>query len=372
MTQAAVQNSPTGLTPITPDDPRAYTVSPMALPHATQLAMIEQTLRAAAASGWHRVGVFPAGRHSHRLTPDLFSRCGVTLSAFLDDTRRGSLHDVPVLRPEGRGLLDAVLISSDSAERAFAAQAATWASGTPILRPYQTLENPGFADFQRRRAQELARLRLESPTRLNLGCGHNPLAGWTNIDGGDGLWYEAPSHPDVIALDVFEALAAIPDGSCDFVYSEHFYEHFSLADGFQMACEWARVLKPGGVVRVVTPDLTREARMYLGEQLPTDAATYMTHKRRWLGERRAQESRRFLTPAMLLNFGMRLDGHQFVYDFETLRAQLQAAGFEAVTRERFGASSRPELHGIDRHRGGDTGGVWAEEIQLVVEAVRER
>lgn len=372
MTQLAM---PTG--PVSADDPRAYAVPPLSLPQAAQLAMIERCLRDAAAAGHTRIGVYPAGRHSARLSPDLFQRCGVELVAVVDESKQGQLNGIEIISPQqvqsgDLCSIDAVLISSDASERGFADRARCWAGERPILRPYQPLERPGFDTSEARRTASVDRLRRECNGRLNLGCGSNPLPGWTNIDGGDGEWYGAPQHPDVIPLDVFAALAAIDNASCDVVYSEHFYEHFSLDDGFRMATEWARVLKPGAVVRVVTPDLTREARMYLGEQLPTDAKTYLTHKRRWLGVRHVAEVNRFLTPAMLLNFGMRLDGHQFVYDFETLRAQLESAGFESVTREKFGASSRPQLSGIDRHGGGETGGRWLEEIALVVEAVRKR
>lgn len=372
MTQLA---TPSG--PLVADDPRVYGVSPISLPRAAQEAMIERCLRRAAASGHTRIGVYPAGRHSARLSPELFPRCGVELAAFVDESKQGQLHGIDIVAPEslqtdGGCSIDAVLISSDTAERGFADRARSWARERPILRPYQPLERPGLDASDARHAALLDRLRRECNGRLNLGCGGNPLPGWTNIDGGDGLWFDAPQHPDVIPLDVFAALAAIDDASCDLVYSEHFFEHFTLDEGFRMAREWARVLKPGGVVRVVTPDLTREARMYLGEQLPIDAKTYLTHKRRWLGVRHVAEAKRFLTPAMLLNFGMRLDGHLFVYDFETLRAQLESAGFESVTREQFGTSGRPQLHGIDRHAGGETGGKWLEDISLIVEAVRQR
>lgn len=361
--------------PVAADDPRVYSVSPVALPAAAQTALIERTLRDAAERGLRRIAVFPAGRHSARLTPALFARCGVELAAFIDETRTGSLHDVEIIPPDrvhvsSAGTFDAVLISSDSAERSFAALARGWTGTTPILRPYQVLERPGYDDSDTRRARFLHILRHECTGRINLGCGDNPLPGWTNIDGGDGLWYHAPHHPDIIPLDAFDALAAIADASCDFVYSEHFYEHFTLADGFRMACEWARILKPGGVVRLATPDLAQEARIYLGQQLPTDRETFLRHKRRWLGERHASESRRFLTPAMLFNFGTRLDGHQFIYDLETLHQQLQAAGFGSITRETFGRSRHGPLDGIDHHSGGETGGTWLQDVQLIVEAIR--
>lgn len=352
------------------DNPQHYTVPPAALPPEVQHAMIERTLRDAARRGLRRIGVFPAGRHTARLRPTLFTECGVQLAAVLDDSKQGRVLGIDIRPTAAATGLDAVLISSDGAEMALAAQAAAWAGSAEILRVYAPLVRDDAAAIEARREAALARLARECNGKINLGCGPHPLAGWTNIDGGDGRWYDAPPDSAVIPLDVFEALAAIPDASCDLVFSEHFYEHFTLDDGFKMACEWARILKPGGVVRVVTPDLAQEARIYLGDQQPTDPETFMKHKRRWLGDRHAAESRRFLTPAMLFNFGNRLDGHQFIYDFQTLQLQLESAGFRGVTRESFGHSTRPELHAIDRHDGGTTGRPWIRNIQLVAEAVR--
>ena len=352
------------------DDPSHYVVAPATLPHEVQRAMIERTLRDAAHRGLRRLGVFPAGRHTARLSRQMFDDCGVTLAAVLDDSRDGQLLGLSIQTTQNAPDLDAVLISSDSAENALAAQAQSWAGNAAILRVYAPLLQHDVATRIARREAALARLARECNGRINLGCGSHPLPGWTNIDGGDGQWFDAPQDAAVIPLDVFDALAAIPDASCDFVYSEHFYEHFTLDDGFRMACEWARILKPGGVVRLATPDLAQEARIYLGQQLPADRETFLRHKRRWLGDRHHAESRRFLTPAMLFNFGTRLDGHQFIYDFETLQQQMQTAGFRSVTRESFGRSRHAPLDGIDHHNGGDTGGTWLQDVQLIVEAIR--
>lgn len=360
----------TSTQPTATDDPSDYLVAPATLPHDVQRAMIERTLRDAARRGLRRVGVFPAGRHTARLSRQMFDDCGVELVAVLDDARQGRMLGLNIQPTQSASDLDAILISSDSAENALAAQARDWAGHAAILRVYASLLQQDVDAKIARRDAELARLTRECSGRINLGCGSHPLPGWTNIDGGDGQWFDAPQNDAVIPLDVFDALAAIPDASCDYVYSEHFYEHFTLNDGFRMACEWARILKPGGVVRLATPDLAQEARIYLGQQQPADRETFLRHKRRWLGDRHLAESRRFLTPAMLFNFGTRLDGHQFIYDFETLQHQLHAAGFDPVTRESFGHSRHAPLNGIDHHNGGDTGGTWLQDVQLIVEAVR--
>jgi len=74
------------------------------------------------------------------------------------------------------------------------------------------------------------------------------------------------------------------------------------------------------------------------------------------------------TRSMLLNNGFHMDGHKYLYDFETLQQSLSLAGFAAIKRERFGFSKHPELQGIDRHDGGETGKHWIPKNVLIVEA----
>ena len=47
------------------------------------------------------------------------------------------------------------------------------------------------------------------------------------------------------------------DGSFDIVYSEHMFEHVLPTDGAAFLKEMYRVLRPGGVLRVTTPDLEK-------------------------------------------------------------------------------------------------------------------
>ena len=49
----------------------------------------------------------------------------------------------------------------------------------------------------------------------------------------------------------------------DVVYSSHVLEHFSLQEAAFLMREARRVLKPGGVIRIVVPDLEETAREYL-------------------------------------------------------------------------------------------------------------
>jgi predicted SAM-dependent methyltransferase len=344
-----------------------YRVDPSQLPVEAQIPLIESAIRSCRDQGYLQIAIYPAGRHSRRLSNEIFERNGARLAAVLDDEKIGTMHGLSITkRADCPDSIDAIIISTDMFEHECAWRAQE--SKLPVFRPYAVLEGEQSCTNSNKHDELLRKLRALSTGKLNLGCGYNPIPGWTNIDGGDASWHAPPDLEDVIHIDVFDALGALENGSCSAIYSEHFYEHFSLDQGYSMACEWARLLRPGGVVRVVTPDLNTEARILLGDYRPEPIEVYQSHKRRWLNTRHASESSRFLTPAMLFNFGMRLDGHKFIYDFETLKSQLEAAGLANITRHKFGESDHPEMQSIDLHDGGETGGEWAKAIQLVVEA----
>jgi predicted SAM-dependent methyltransferase len=92
-------------------------------------------------------------------------------------------------------------------------------------------------------------------TLLNLGCGQRFHPDWKNID--------FVSHaPEVLAHDLTTGIP-MPHHSCDAVYHSHVLEHFSKSDGAAFMQDCFRVLKPGGVLRVVVPDLEALATQYL-------------------------------------------------------------------------------------------------------------
>jgi predicted SAM-dependent methyltransferase len=91
--------------------------------------------------------------------------------------------------------------------------------------------------------------------KLNLGCGHRFAKGWINID-------FHSEHPAVRRVNLLRRLP-FDDSSFDVVYSSHVLEHFTLelAEGLLRECH--RVLKMGGLVRIVVPDLENVCREYL-------------------------------------------------------------------------------------------------------------
>lgn len=170
--------------------------------------------------------------------------------------------------------------------------------------------------------------------KLQLGAGGNALDGW--------LCSDLFPQPHEIYVDVTKPLP-FPDGSFDYVFSEHQIEHVPYPDGVFMLHGCFRVLKPGGVLRIATPDLERIVGLYAAEK--TDL-----HQRyiRFVTDKFVPETSDY-SPCFVVNCDMRSWGHQFIYDFATLAQEMHRAGFVDVTRHTAGESGDSALRGLEAH-----------------------
>ncbi len=176
--------------------------------------------------------------------------------------------------------------------------------------------------------------------RINIGCGNEPTEGWRNLDNSLSLRLaKIPVLPEVlyrtgiIDRSQFEFIRfargnkieygdatrrlPVPDGSCDAVYSSHMIEHLDRNEVGAFLDEVFRVLQPGGVIRIATPDLKRQAEKYL-ESGDADAFIEATHL---CVDRPISLKQRL----RLLLLGTR--HHQWEYDGDSLIRLLQKHGF---------------------------------------------
>jgi predicted SAM-dependent methyltransferase len=182
-----------------------------------------------------------------------------------------------------------------------------------------------------------AYMRATNERKLHIGCGPMILEGWLNTD------MTPLRERGVIYLDITEPLP-LPDGSFDYVYSEHLIEHVSLPAGIDHMKECNRILKRGGIMRIATPDLQFLLDYFAGRPLTPvqqgflDEIIHEFHP--GLGLR---------SPAILLNEFVREWGHQFIYDRDVLRQAMELAGFGEVISCNVKESRHPPLDGLERH-----------------------
>ena len=190
-----------------------------------------------------------------------------------------------------------------------------------------------------------------SLVKVNLGCGLAVATGWVNIDGslnalvstlphflhrlayrltGANRYYGEVEYCRLLRDHFFihhDLAYGIPlaDGVADFVYSSHFLEHLFRRDGEKLLIECFRVLKPGGTVRVVVPDLAYAISLY-------DA-----------GDKEKMLSDNFFVEDDDSYYAR----HKYMYDFQMLSDSLTRAGFHDVRRCCFRTGNTPDLDRLD-------------------------
>lgn len=90
--------------------------------------------------------------------------------------------------------------------------------------------------------------------KLNIGCGHRTIEGYVNAD----------INPELPNLDLICELDSIPaeDGTYSEVFASHCIEHLPVERAKKALREWLRVLAPGGIAVIDTPNIRRNATLY--------------------------------------------------------------------------------------------------------------
>ena len=127
----------------------------------------------------------------------------------------------------------------------------------------------------------------------------------------------------------------LPPGSCTAVYCSHTLEHLSLEDLRLALKNTLLLLLPGGTFRFVLPDLEAMARTYLDSPAVNAANTFMAAS--YLGLKSRPRGFGAMVRTILGN-----SSHLWMWDYKSLKAELESAGFVAVRRALFG--DNPDTH----------------------------
>jgi predicted SAM-dependent methyltransferase len=155
--------------------------------------------------------------------------------------------------------------------------------------------------------------------RLNIGSQSNRPDGWLNVD-------IAPRREDVY-LDATN-MEAIPSESFDAVLCEHMIEHVGCLEGQDVMRSIYRILKPGGVVRIVTPNLNKLARTITDPQNNVEREISVFRQE----FENSSIGRKYpgISNVDYINIMFREWGHQYLYTSQNLSEKLKAIGFSTV------------------------------------------
>ena len=234
-------------------------------------------------------------------------------------------------------------------------------------------------------------------TILNLGCGTKTSPRVTNIDWS--IHARLRRNPvgrrlaplvlkgerrrlffgmdDVLVHDLKKGIPA-PDGSVDAIYHSHMLEHLDRGVVARFFSEIRRVLRPGGVHRIVVPDLERYAREYLHslEQGLRDPGARAQHdatvsqmilqmvRREAAGTSEQAPLQRRVENLLLGDARKRGETHMWMWDRVNLPEALERAGFRDVQIVDWQTSRIPDWHEVGLDRGPD-GGEYKPESMYV-------
>jgi predicted SAM-dependent methyltransferase len=180
----------------------------------------------------------------------------------------------------------------------------------------------------------------ENIIKLNLGCGYQYPEEWINVDYSMGARFSRlpffrlvnkklhlfrMEWDDNIFIHNLTTPFPWSDSSVDVVYSSHTLEHMTRQQGEEFLKQSYRVLKPGGIIRIVIPDLLSIVNRYIEGEL--------------LAENFVED-----LGVMYLETGNRLKDklspfvqypHKCMYDSAALERCMTSVGFKVASRKPF-------------------------------------
>jgi hypothetical protein len=192
-------------------------------------------------------------------------------------------------------------------------------------------------------------MRTPSHTRskgiyIQYGAGRSAPPEWVNFDASPTLWLErlwcigrlvkkneTRFSPHVRFGDIVKGLPILPN-TVDGLYASHVLEHLTLEGCLIALTNSYRLLKPGGIFRLVVPDLRARAELYIASQGKEYGASWFLRSC-CLGRERQTPG---LTNRVALIFGHSV--HLWMWDEASMSDALANVGFTRIRRCEFGDS----------------------------------
>ncbi|OJJ25502.1 hypothetical protein BI308_11060 [Roseofilum reptotaenium AO1-A] len=183
---------------------------------------------------------------------------------------------------------------------------------------------------------------------LHIGCGIKVVERWKNIDSSPSLRLSkfpfvgssicrligAPNWPEIAQCgDVLKGIN-IPNSSCDLIYAAHVFEHLSYIDFSQALDNVYNYLKPGGIVRIIVPDLEKYIQTYIKNRSDNQrehqaAFEFMYHS--FIGHQGSRSHIYQRIKEIFSNYR-----HQWMWDIPSLKTAFANQGFTQIRQCQYG------------------------------------
>jgi hypothetical protein len=199
---------------------------------------------------------------------------------------------------------------------------------------------------------------MPDPIRVHFGCGNSIGASWMNFDVSPMLKVEripligpllhkavgggTPFPREVIYGNISEKVL-VPEGTAQAAYASHVLEHLTLEEAKRAIQNTFRMLAPGGVFRVIVPNLRTRAERYLQDLDagdPEAASNFMRYSLLGLEQR---------PRGLIRTLRRAFSGtpHLWMWDTVSMGAELERAGFVEVRECKFGDAADPAFRELE-------------------------
>ena len=195
--------------------------------------------------------------------------------------------------------------------------------------------------------------------KLNVGSGPNGLDGWLNYDWGilallskfqifrKGLislgilpkTYDV-SWPPIKLVDIRKKFP-LQNNIVQYIYCSQVLEHFEKWEALEILKECKRVLKNGGCIRIIVPDIEKIYKLYQESQ--SDSRPGREFCRIWWGYEKDIRPKNVIQ-RLARKF---IRDHAWNYDKYELELLFQEAGFKKVRLANFQEGEMPDIEKLD-------------------------
>ncbi|NES93904.1 MAG: methyltransferase domain-containing protein [Desertifilum sp. SIO1I2] len=206
----------------------------------------------------------------------------------------------------------------------------------------------------------IAHSRTTKDLYVQYGCGMSAPEDWLNFDASPNLFLErlpiigffyagkkyieeSPvriKFPQSIQFgDIVKGLP-LKRGSVKGIYASHVLEHLPLED-----CRFAlqntfELLEPGGIFRLLVPDLKILASRYINSSEATASISFIQEME--MGIIRRSRGLKGLVTSFLSN-----KNHVWMWDYDSMKSELEKIGFTDIRRADFNDSEDPKFKGVE-------------------------